>query len=158
MPSLAIRVPAQVSFDVNAPPGLRIDLDAQDSSGRVAAVSFDVSIPMDTGGYRWHITKAEATTNGGDGILILDPASLNLGNGRQLAGYCIASVTTPSGKATRPGNGVIGTEEPCGFLLGFAVGDPETGVVDPGTYHVELNGIVVAVPGPWRLGWDLPSR
>ena len=56
------------------------------------------------------------------------------------------------------GSRVLGAQEPCDFLLGFAVGDLKTGAVEPGTYHVTIEGIVVAVPGPWWLSWDVPSH
>ncbi|MCB9134012.1 MAG: hypothetical protein H6636_01200 [Anaerolineales bacterium] len=25
----------------------------------------------------------------------------------------------------------------------------------PGTYHIQLNGVIVTAPGPWKLGWNL---
>lgn len=33
--------------------------------------------------------------------------------------------------------------------------DPDQLTLLPGTYHVQLNGVLVTVPGPWELGWDL---
>jgi len=39
--------------------------------------------------------------------------------------------------------------------LAFDVADPETGAVQSDCYHAELNGVIVAVEGPWRLTWDL---
>jgi hypothetical protein len=37
----------------------------------------------------------------------------------------------------------------------FDLADLDKGVVLPGRYHIELEGITVAVPGPWRLRWNL---
>jgi hypothetical protein len=39
--------------------------------------------------------------------------------------------------------------------VSFDLADPDTGVVLPGRYHTELEGITVAVPGPWELRWKL---
>jgi hypothetical protein len=39
----------------------------------------------------------------------------------------------------------------------FDVNDPATGAVQPGRYRVELDGICVAVQGPWELTWDLQA-
>jgi hypothetical protein len=37
----------------------------------------------------------------------------------------------------------------------FDLSDPQTGAVQPGRYHFELDGMTVVVPGPWELTWDL---
>ena len=158
LPSVEILVPGRTSFDVVVPPGLRVDPEARDQYGRLAATPFPVDIPLETAGYRWRINYAEVTTNGSEGRLILGPTSVDLKAGRKLAGYCMASVTSPSGHQLPHGDQSRSTADPCDFQLAFAVGDRATGAVEPGTYHVELNGIVVAVPGPWRLSWDVPSR
>jgi hypothetical protein len=39
--------------------------------------------------------------------------------------------------------------------LSFDVADAQTGVVLPGRYRVELEGVTVAVPGPWTMSWNL---
>ena len=39
--------------------------------------------------------------------------------------------------------------------LAFDVVDPGTGTVRPGRYHVKLDGVTVAVQGPWTLAWSL---
>ena len=39
--------------------------------------------------------------------------------------------------------------------VSFDLSDPDTGAVLPGRYHFELEGITIAVPGPWELRWNL---
>ena len=42
--------------------------------------------------------------------------------------------------------------------VSFDLADPDTGAVLPGRYHFELEGITVAMPGPWELTWNLGER
>ena len=160
LPSVEIFVPGRVGFDVHMPPGIKVDI--QDGLARSASkppqiTVFDVDISLDLGGYHWRLRRGQVGPTGGSGLLMLAPSSSELGQGRQLAGYCVSAVTTPSGKPATPGTGALPPER-CDSLLGFVVGDPETGIVEPGTYHVEMEGIVVAVPGPWRLSWEIPGH
>ena len=37
----------------------------------------------------------------------------------------------------------------------FDLSDPQTGAVLPGRYHFALDGMIVAVPGPWVLSWNM---
>ena len=39
--------------------------------------------------------------------------------------------------------------------LAFDVRNSETGQVLPGVYQVELEGVNVAVRGPWELTWEV---
>jgi hypothetical protein len=41
-----------------------------------------------------------------------------------------------------------------GNLHLFDLSDPRIGADLPGCYHFELDGMTVAVPGPWELGWN----
>ena len=43
-------------------------------------------------------------------------------------------------------------------MLAFGVLDPETRTVQPGRYHAELDGVTVAVQGPWKLAWRKERR
>jgi hypothetical protein len=43
-------------------------------------------------------------------------------------------------------------------MLAFDVMDSDTRTVQPGRYHVELDGVIVAVQGPWILTWKLGGQ
>ena len=43
-------------------------------------------------------------------------------------------------------------------MLAFDVLNPETHTVQLGRYHVELDGVAVAVQGPWKLTWSLGGQ
>ncbi len=39
--------------------------------------------------------------------------------------------------------------------LSFDVAESTTGAVQAGTYHVQLDGVTLAVRGPWELSWGV---
>lgn len=159
LPVVEILVSGRASFDVRVPPGIKLDAEqsaARLSQGPPQNSSFAVDIPVEIGGNSFRFAHAYVGAGIDGGALMLE-ASPDIGRGRKLAGYCVASVTTPSGRPARAGRHALPVE-PCDSMLTFAVGDPDTGVVEPGTYHVELDGLVIAVPGPWHFAWDVPAR
>lgn len=89
-----------------------------------------------------------------------------------LAGFRITAVTRPDGsRVTVPepqATGLIGpnfgTAGPMssadnlqGATIGLDVADPSTSSVQPGRYHVDVDGMVVLQEGPWELRWELPG-
>lgn len=157
LPTVEVRVPVHTSFDVLVPAGLkahRHDGLARPAGSAPPETTFDLDVPLELGVYDLRFKRAWVGPGNDGGVLILEEASPNLGHGRRVAGYCIAGVTGPNGQPVKPGTGILPVQA-CDFGLGFAVGDPVTGVVEPGTYHVELEALIVAVTGPWQLSWDV---
>jgi hypothetical protein len=90
---------------------------------------------------------------------------------RWLAGLHFGAVTGPDGSHVRLPEeqgglveGAFGSAGPVRqrpghhqLALGFDVADPDTGLVQPGRYHVEIDGVRVLREGPWKLSWDLPA-
>ncbi len=156
LPTVEVRVPVRTSFDVQVPAGLkasRHDGLARPAGSAPQETTFDLDVPLQLGEYNLRFKSAWVGPGNDGGVLILEEASPDLGPGRRVAGYCIAGVTGPSGRPVKPGTGILPVQG-CDFMLGFAVGDPVTGMVEPGTYRVELEALIVAVSGPWRLSWD----
>ena len=115
-------------------------------------------------GYQLRFTEARLEELNGTTLVVLtsDPFEGQQGN-RWLRGLRLASVTAPDGRDVdlRSSFSQAGPDDQGSgsyqAWLAFDVVDPETRTVQPGRYHVELNGVIVAVEGPWRLTWDLPG-
>ena len=162
-PAVEATLPGTAAFDVAVPSGLTMTLGGPDMPW-LASVSWNVDVPLEIAGYRLHFTKARLEDLNGTTLLTLisDPYKPQEG-GRWLFGLRLASVTAPDGRAVDLGtaHSGAGPEEEGSTahraVLAFDVADPETRTVQPGCYHVELDGVIVAVQGPWELSWGLRS-
>ena len=111
-----------------------------------------MDILLEVAGYRLHITQAQLhAMNDTTSLMLISPPPESRRIGPWLTGLRPTSVVAPDGRALDLAYAFrfdrIG--------IAFDLADPETGTVQPGRYHVELEGITVAVPGPWELTWDL---
>ncbi len=158
-PAVEATLPGTAAFDVTVPSGLTMTLGGPDSPW-LASAPWNVDVPLEIAGYRLHFTEARLEDLNGTTLLTLisDPYESQQG-ARRLSGLRLASVTAPDGRNVdlETAHNSAGPEEEGGAayraMLAFDVGDPETCTVQPGRYHVELDGIVVAVQGPWTLTW-----
>ena len=161
VPAVEIALPAIAAFDVTVPEGLTMTLDANDVP-RPAGKPWEVDIPLRIGDYELHFSQAQLEELNGTTLLTLtsDPHRPRKDD-RWLSGLQLASVTAPDGRAVDLTSAFshAGSGEEAGGLhqagLAFDVVDPGTGTVRPGYYHVELDGVIVAVQGPWTLAWNL---
>lgn len=74
--------------------------------------------------------------------------------GRRPASLCLKQVTAPGGRII-DASAFFYSGEPCLPLVAFEVVDPQTFTVQPGRYHVELEGVAVVAEGPWQLSGDV---
>jgi len=111
-----------------------------------------VDIPLEVAGYRVHPTQARLEELNGTTLLMLTSDSYKIQPGDYwLTGLRPTSLVAPDGQ-------VLDLQHAFRFTrtgLVFDVVDPETGAVQTGRYHVELDGVTVAVQGPWMLAWNL---
>jgi hypothetical protein len=163
-PAVEATLPGTAAFDVAVPSGLTMTLDGPDSPW-MASASWDVDVPLEIAGYRLHFTEARLEDLNGTTLLTLISAPYKSEQGaRWLFGLRLASVTAPDGRAVdlRSAHSAAGPEEEGSSAhraaLAFDVVDPETRTVQPGRYHVELDGVIVAVQGPWTLTWKLGGQ
>lgn len=106
-------------------------------------------------GYRLRFAQAWLEELNGTALLVLTSAPFEVQHGdRWLTGLRLVSVTAPDGRAVNlksafsyAGPGDQEGESPQD-RLDFDVTDPEKGAVQPGRYHVKLDGVPVAVQGP----------
>lgn len=161
VPAVEIALPGVAAFDVAVPEGLTTTLDANDAPWP-ASKAWEVDIPLRIGDYELHFSQARLEELNGTTLLTLtsDPYRPRKDD-RWLSGLQLASVTAPDGRAVDLTSAFshAGPGEEAGGLyqarLAFDVVDPETRTVRPGRYHVELQGVTVAVQGPWTLAWSL---
>jgi hypothetical protein len=115
-----------------------------------------VDIPVEVAGYRLRFTQARLEELNGTTMLMLTSSPFEGQQGdRWLAGLCLASVTAPNGQSVDLRSAFSHVSPEYGAGLAFDVVDPGTGTVRPGCYHVKLDGVTVAVQGPWTLAWNL---
>jgi hypothetical protein len=161
VPAVEIALPAVAAFNVTVPEELTITLGANDVSWP-ASKPWEVDIPLRIGDYELHFSQARLEELNGTTLLTLtsDPYRPRKDD-RWLSGLQLASVTAPDGRAVDLTSAFshAGPGEEAGELyqvgLAFDVVDPGTGTVRPGCYHVKLDGVTVAVQGPWTLAWNL---
>lgn len=161
VPAVEIALPAIAAFDVTVPEGLTMTLDANDVP-RPASKPWEVDIPLRIGDYELHFSQARLEELNGTTLLSLTSDLYRpRKDDRWLSRLQLASVTAPDGRAVDLTSAFshAGPGEEAGGLyqagLAFDVVDPETRTVRPGRYHVKLDGVTVAVQGPWTLAWSL---
>ncbi len=163
-PAVEVTLPGAAAFDITVPSGLTMTLGGPDLPW-LASASWDVDVPLEIAGYRLHFTKARLEDLNGTTLLTLTSAPFQpQTRDRWLFGLRLASVTAPDGRAVdlETAHSGAGPEEEGSTahraVLAFDVVDPETRAVQPGRYHVELDGVIVAVQGPWTLTWRLGGQ
>jgi hypothetical protein len=163
-PAVEVTLPGTAAFDVAVPSELTMTLGGPDSPW-LASASWDVDVPLEIAGYRLRFTEARLEDLNDITLLTLisDPYKSQQG-ARWLFGLRLASVTAPDGRAVdlRTAHSGAGPEEEGSTvhraMLAFDVMDSDTRTVQPGRYHVELDGVIVAVQGPWILTWKLGGQ
>ena len=163
-PAVEATLPGTTVFDIAVPSRLTMTPGGSDSPW-LASASWDVDVPLEIAGYRLHFTEAHLADLNGTTLLMLTSAPFKPQlRDRWLSGLRLASVTAPDGRAvdlrTAHSGGGPGEEGSTAHraVLAFDVVDPETRTVQPGRYHVELDGVTVAVQGPWKLTWRLGGQ
>lgn len=156
-PAVEVTFAGAAAFDVTVPTGLTMKAHPGEVS---ASAPWGVDIPVEVSGYQLRFTQARLEELNGTTMLVLTSTPFKGQQGdRWLTGLRMASVTAPNGQSVdlRSAFGHAGPEYEGGYgaRLAFDVVDPETGTVRPGRYHVELEGVTVAVQGPWTLAWNL---
>jgi len=151
VPMVEIVLHGTAAFDVTVPAGMKMQPPLPDRPWSASA-PWDVDILLEVAGYRLRLTQARLEELNDTTLLLLSPSPPE---GRRdspwLTGLLPASVVGPDGR-------VLDLEHAFRFTrtgLVFDVVEPETGSVQAGRYHVELEGVTVAVQGPWTLAWNL---
>jgi len=163
-PAVEATLPGTAAFDIVVPGGLTMTLDGPDVPW-LASASWDVDVPLEIAGYRLHFSEARLEDLNGTTLLTLisDPYESQQG-ACWLSGLRLASVAAPGGRTVDLETAHSGAGPKAEgsavyrAILAFDVADPETRTVQPGRYHVELDGVIVAVQGPWTLTWDLGGQ
>jgi hypothetical protein len=164
VPAVAVVEPAPAAFDdVTVPDEVRMTLDAGEVPWPTSE-PWEVDIPLEIANYRLHFTEARLEELNGTTLLTLisEPYDARQ-NRRRLFGLQIATVTAPDGRevdleTTCSGAGPQ-VEDGTTHLaqLSFDVIDPETFDVQPGRYHIKVDGVTVLAEGPWKLSWLVPG-
>lgn len=161
VPAVAATLPGAAAFEVDVPPGRAMHPDAQ--TPEPVSDPWAVDIPLEVGSYRMRLVEAQLREISGRTRLVLtaDPVE---GRRRDqwLAGFRLAKVTGPRGRVINLAD-AYATAGPDGqgdgayrAWVALDVTDPATGALQAGRYRVELDGVLVAVEGPWELTWTLP--
>ena len=152
-PMVEIVLHGTAAFDVTVPTGLTTEAHPGEVS---ASAPWGVDIPVEVASYRLRFTQARLEELNGTTVLMLTSGPLEGQQGdRWLTGLCLASVTAPNGQSVDLRSAFSRASPEYGAKLAFDVVDPATGTVRPGCYHVKLDGVTVAVQGPWTLAWNL---
>ena len=150
VPTVELMLHGPAAFDVIVPRGVKVQ--PRSDPPWPASEPWDVDISLEVAGYRVHLTQARLEELNGTTLLMLTSDTHKIQPGDYwLTGLRPISLVAPDGQ-------VLDLEHAFRFTrtgLAFDVVDPETGAVQPGRYHVELDGVTVAVQGPWRLAWNL---
>jgi hypothetical protein len=171
VPALTVIEPATAAFDVTVPEGVTVSLDATDAPWP-ASQPWKIDIPVQIARYNHCFSKAQLMgINRTTTLRLTSEPYKPSRRDRWLSGFRIAAVTRPDGsrvtvsepQATGLVGPNFGTASPlrgAGNLhratIGLDVTDPETGFVQPGRYHVEIDGVMVLRGGPWDLTLELP--
>jgi hypothetical protein len=150
VPAAELCLRGPVTFDVWVPEG--VEMQPRSEPPWPASEPWEVDISLELAGYRLHLSQArlEGVNDTTSLRLIASPPG-NRRAGPWLTGLRPISILAPDGQpldleyASRFDHGG----------LSFDVADAQTGVVLPGRYRVELEGVTVAVPGPWTMSWNL---
>jgi len=163
IPAVAVVELAPAALDVTVPEGLRMTLDAGDAPWP-ASEPWQVDIPLEIANYRLHFAEAWIEELNGTTLLTLisEPYDARR-NQRRLFGLQIAAVTAPDGREADLETAYSGAgpqvEDSTTHRaqLSFDVIDPETFDVQPGRYHIKVDGVMVLAEGPWKLSWSVPG-
>jgi len=150
VPAIELFLSGAMSFDIAVPEG--IEMSSQDRFGIPASEPWPVDISLDAAGYRVHLSSVYLQGMEDRPQLVLigdDPPDPD--TGAWLTAVRPTSITGPDGQPLDPAHAA-----PYGRTnYVFDLSGPETGAVRPGCYHFELDGMTVAVAGPWELSWNL---
>jgi len=150
LPAIELFLSGSMAFDITVPEG--IEMSSQDRFGIPASEPWPVDIALQAAGYEVHLSSAHLLGSDITPLLVLiadDPPDPD--TGAWLTAVRPTSITGPDGHPLDLAHAV-----PYGRTnYVFDLSDPETAVVLPGRYHFELDGMTVAVPGPWELTWNL---
>jgi hypothetical protein len=160
VPAVAVTLPGVAAFEVDVPAGVAVH-PTPDIPERVSD-PWPVDIPVEIAGYRLRFAEARLQELDGRARLVLTSDAVEEGRDSQwLAGMGLAAVTGPNGQTVDLSR-AYATAGPdwqgdgkYRVWAAFDVSDPATGALQPGRYHVELDGVFVAVQGPWELTWRL---
>jgi hypothetical protein len=141
---------------------VRVTLDASDAPWG-ASQPWEVDIPLVVAGYRMHFTEARLEELNGTTLLVLSSAPYRVQDDTHtLFGLEMRAVHAPDGRDVdlESAHSSAGPQKEEGALhqisLAFDVVDPNTGLVQAGRYHVEIEGAWVQIEGPWNLTLELP--
>ena len=163
VPAVAVTLPGAAAFEVDVPWGRAMRPDS-DTPERVSD-PWPVDIPLEVGPYQLRLVEAQLREIDGQTRLVLtaDPVE-GRREGRWLAGFGLTRVIGP-GERQVDLSRAYATAGPnwqgdgkYRVWVAFDVSDPATNALQPGRYRAELDGIFVAVEGPWELTWDLDGR
>ena len=150
VPALELLVVGHVAFDVTVHEG--VEMLPREEPPWPASDPWAIDVPLDVGSYHVHLSQAqlEGINNSTSLVFVLEGLA-DRPDGPWLTGLRPTAIVAPDGRsldvAYASRFGQAGTI--------FDLADPDTGAVLPGRYHFELEGITVAVPGPWELRWSL---
>lgn len=172
VPALVVIEPTTAAFDVTVPEGLTLTLDA-DNAPWPASQPWEIDVPVQIARHILRFSEAQLMgVNGTTTLRLTSEPYKPSRRDRWLSGFRIVAVTRPDGSPVTvpepqatglvgPNFGTAGPLSGAGNLHGATIGldvaDPETGFVQPGRYHVEIDGVMVLREGPWKLSWDLPA-
>ncbi len=126
--------------------------------------AWEVDIPLEIAGFQVHFTHAwlENRRDAQTLVLYTEDVTEQVGH-YYLTGLQMETVQAPNGQtwhvplypAAYGFAGQIPGTSTSYAMLRIEAFNPEQPTLLPGTYHVQLNGVIVTVPGPWELNWDL---
>jgi hypothetical protein len=150
VPVVELFVADRIAFDMTVPDGVELRLDTE--APWPASEPWQVDIPLEVAGWRLHINQAQLyEMNDTTSLMLISDPPESRPIGPWLTGLRPTSVVAPDGRALDLAYAFRFDQTG----MAFDLADPETGTVQPGRYHVELEGVTVAVPGPWELNWSL---
>jgi hypothetical protein len=163
LPALAVVQADPKVLDVIVPEGVPVTLDASDAPWAMSE-PWKVDIALEVAGYPVHYTQAQLQEVNGTTLLFLTSAPYRpQGTGRELLALKIGSVTAPDGRkvdlesALSTGGPQQENDRMRQTVLAFDVVDPDAQAVQPGLYHVEIDGAIVLAEGRWELSWPVPG-
>jgi hypothetical protein len=163
VPAIEITEPTVAVIDVTLPEGAA-ETSSSDSLPWAVSPPWQVDIPLTLADYRLRLTEAQLVDLNGTILLMLTSEPYpTLERAQRLSGVQLAAVTAPDGRMVDLGTAVSGAksgeegEAVQRLHLAFDVVGPRTLSVQPGRYHVEIDGVRVLVLGPWKLSWSLPA-
>ena len=160
VPAVGATLPDVAAFDAIVPAG--VEMQPPSDRPWSASEPWDVDVPVEVADYQLRFTHARLEELNGTILLVLTSAPFEGQQGDQwLTSLHLASVTAPDGQAVDLRSAFSHADpddqknESYQLWLAFDVVDSKTGAVQPGRYHVELDGVTIAVQGPWTLTWNL---